>query len=564
MISWIQRTFQQHFRAVFGVLLAVTIVSFIATIGAAPGIGNGERHTTEEDFYGHNLANAAETNAILRDGQDSLRIRDPQEFYYLDADRMRDYAFQRVVALALADQWHLPAVSPDSPEMVAFIEHQPAFAGADGKFDPAAYARFRDQVRSAGEDAEQQFARILSEDYRIQRVERLIGGPGYILPSDVREDLEREDTLWTVDTVSIDYTAFKGPETINGPELTKYFSANAQRYTIPARVSVGYIDFPAAQYMAQVQVTDAEARAYYDRNPARFPKPAADKAPVPLKPQVAPKSNPDADFAAVRPQVVAALKMDQARNLATKDASDFSYALYQAKVTPGPTLQDFLAAHHVTEKTLPPFSADAAPAELGGSADAASTAFGLTADHFFSEATPTPNGAVVMIWKGNEAPRQPLLAEVRARVEADYLADQKRQAFTAAGARLKADIAARMKQGLAFDKAVSAAAAAEGLKVTVKALPPFKLSDRPQDVNPVLLQTISNLSPGQISDVTIEGNEGLMVYDQSRQLPDLAKSAGRFAEVRGREAMYFSQVTANEFLGELVAARLKGTPIERE
>ena len=39
MISWIQKYFQHHFRIIFAVLLAVTIISFIFTIGASPGIG---------------------------------------------------------------------------------------------------------------------------------------------------------------------------------------------------------------------------------------------------------------------------------------------------------------------------------------------------------------------------------------------------------------------------------------------------------------------------------------------------------------------------------------------
>jgi peptidyl-prolyl cis-trans isomerase D len=41
MISWIQRTFQHHFRTIFAILLALTIISFIFTIGASPGIGRG-------------------------------------------------------------------------------------------------------------------------------------------------------------------------------------------------------------------------------------------------------------------------------------------------------------------------------------------------------------------------------------------------------------------------------------------------------------------------------------------------------------------------------------------
>lgn len=561
MISWIQRTFQHHFRAVFAVLLAVTIISFIATIGAAPGIGNGERKVTEADFYGHNLANGMDVRNIMMDGDVSIELQAPQEYNYLEEAQRREYAFQRVAALALADQWHLPPAAPDSPQMVDFIKRLPVFAGPDGQFDPQRYAAWRARARESGENNEEAYMRIISDDERIQRVEMLLGGPGYILPSDVRDELTIEDTAWTISTATVDYAAFKGPTELPPAAVERFFQANISRYMIPAKVSVGYVDFPDSRYLSQVQVTDAEVRAYYDRNPARFPKPLPAKLAGPLK-APAVKSDPNADFAAVRPEVEKALKLERAHTLAVKDASDFTYALYQAKVSPGPTLQAFLAAHHVEEKSLPSFSADAAPAELGGTSDVATAAFALNQEHFFSEATPTPDGAVVMLWKGDEAPRQPLLAEVRSRVDADYLADRKRAAFMTAGATLKADIAARMKQGLTFDKAAAAAGAAEGLKVTVKNLPTFKMSDRPSDVDPALMQMIDNLTPGKISNLTFLGSEGVLVYDQARKAPNLTASSVRFASVRAREAMVASHMTASQVLGELVDAKLKGTPLD--
>ena len=68
MISWIQRTFQQHFRAVFGVLLAVIIISFIMTINTSSGLGGGDRRMAEQDFFGHNLASGADVQQMISDG----------------------------------------------------------------------------------------------------------------------------------------------------------------------------------------------------------------------------------------------------------------------------------------------------------------------------------------------------------------------------------------------------------------------------------------------------------------------------------------------------------------
>ncbi|HEY3755345.1 MAG TPA: hypothetical protein VGL42_04285 [Opitutaceae bacterium] len=562
MISWIQRTFQQHFRAVFGVLLAVIIISFIITIGASPGIGNGDRRVTEQDFYGQNVASTAVVDRIERDGRESIQLQEPSALYYLTTQQVRAYALSRVAALALANQWHLPEIASDSQEMVAFIRRTPAFFGQDRQFDAQRYAEIRDQYRAAGPSGEEYLAMILAEDYRIQKVEALLGGPGFIPANDIRNDFLDQETTWTVSTATVDYASFKGPSSATDEQLRKYFSAHAAQYTIPTRVSVGYVDFPASKYLASIHPTDAEVREYYDRNPSRFPAPAPKTAPGSKTP---PKADPNADFAAVRSQVQLAAAMDQARSKAAQEASDFAYALYQSKATRGPALDQFLASHHVVEKSLPAFSENDVPAELGGSPEAAEAAFQLNAEHFYSEsATATPTGAVVLLWKGTEAPRQPLLTEVRSKVEADYLNAQRHDEFVAAGARLRTAIQADLKKGMNFGAAAIAAGNDEKLKVTVKNIPAFQAVNGIPDLSPALRPAFDTLSQGQISELQFDGTNGVLVYADSKKLPDPAKAAGQFAMMRARESMTFSAATANEYLGEMVDLKIKGTPLATE
>ena len=52
MISWIQKTFQHHFRTVFAVLLVLIIISFVVGINASGGFGQAERRHVDRPFFG--------------------------------------------------------------------------------------------------------------------------------------------------------------------------------------------------------------------------------------------------------------------------------------------------------------------------------------------------------------------------------------------------------------------------------------------------------------------------------------------------------------------------------
>jgi peptidyl-prolyl cis-trans isomerase D len=563
MISWIQRNFQRHFRTIFALILGVMIISFVFTIGATPGIGHSDSRTQSKPFFGYNLESTDDQHHIFGDASLSVYLR-----YHIPVNevaRLEPYALERTASIALADQLQIPAPSQDI--LADYIKTMGAFANANGEFDPNLYNTFRETKVLPGFDSATTVAdvsRVLTDDWRAEQVRKLLGGPGYVLPGDIKAQLARDDTQWTLTVASADYTKYAPALTPTLAEITKFFEANPDRYQIPDRVSVDYLEFPAADFVPQVNVTDAEVRDYYDANPARFPKPAASKALA--------KPTPDDDFAIVRPQVEAALKLERAQNLAAQAASDVALALYNEKVDGvTPQLDAFLAEHHLALKSLAPFAADAPPAELGGSPEVASQAFQLGKNHFFSDAIATPAGSVILLWKETLPAYTPLLSEVQDKVTADYKEAQKKNLFiNELGQTIHDQLVARLKAGNTFDQAVVAANLAanilstanptspsSGVKLETKKFPPFTPRQPPRDLAKAIRDNLNRLETGNVSDLIFSDNKGWFVYVVAKKRPDLTEANPQFASARDTLAPRVAKDTLGATLVELITREQK-------
>jgi peptidyl-prolyl cis-trans isomerase D len=555
MITWIQRYFQSHFKVIFAVLLGVLIISFVFTIGAAPGIGQADRQVVDRDFFGYNLSHQSDQERLMGDAGLSANLR-MGAFGNLDAEQVQNYAFQRAATLHLADQWHIPdATASEIEEQVKSLR---MFAGPDGQFDAKAYQTFRDNLKtSPGGLNEADIVRVIGDDIRAEKVQNLLAGPGYVLPAEVKTQLSQVDTSWTLATAAVDYAAFKPEIKPTDAELTQFFEQSGGRYDIPPRMVVSYVDFPAANYLPNVNVTEAEIRAFYDANPSRFPKPADPAKPASALPDLTLSTDPAGDFAAVRSQVEEALKQERAQKLAATAASDLSLALYEAKASTPAAVEAFLEKQNLTPKTLPPFTRDAPPPQLGGSPEIAAEAFRLSKDRVTSDALATPSGAVVLIWKETLPSHKPLFAEVRDKVAADYIENERRKRFVELGKTVKAQLEARLKAGDPFEKAAAAAATGTGLEVETKTLPAFTLRNRPQDLDFSVLGTLEGLDQGELSDMVINSDKGLFVYALEKKAPDVSESNPQYAETRAQIASYNGRFGASAYISEMVANELK-------
>ncbi|QYM80035.1 peptidyl-prolyl cis-trans isomerase [Horticoccus luteus] len=549
MISWIQRTFQRHFKIVFLLILAAMAIPLIVIFTPSSGIGGADRHYARQEFFGLNLGSPSDQARLMGDAQLSVYLQAGGPA--LEGAQMQQYALTRYAALNLADRFHLPAST--SAEVAEHIKTLRAFSGQDGEFDAQRYARFRDSLKTNPNLSEADVARIVGDDVRVQKLQKLLAGPGYLLASDVRDQLARADSKWTLAVATADFKNFNPTITPTDAELAKYFADNSARYEIPPRVVASYIQFPSSAYLGAVNITDADAKAYFNQYPGRFQKPAGDaKNPAATKPAEA------ADFELVRPQVETALKAERARKLALKAASDFSLALYEGHVAAdSPALASLVSAHKLVVRPLAPFTHDAGPAELGGSPDIADAAFKLNTDRWFTDALAVPEGAVVLFYHETQPTRQPQLAEVRAKVTADYVENEKRQRFAQLGRALQSAVAARLKAGDTFEKAVAASSSA--LKVETKQLAPFTLRDRPSDLDYSVLMSLDRLSKGQLSDVSVNGDKATLVYVVDKQVPDLAENSPAFTAAREQIAQANSGFDASAFLDEVVERELART-----
>jgi len=543
MISWIQRYFQRHFRIIFVVLLGVTIISFIFTIGSTPGIGRAERREVIRDYFGHNLASREDVQRMVGDARISAMLQYGSD---VEGDRLQTFAFQRAAALHFADEMHIPQTS--AAEMTDYIKSLRIFAGKDGRFDASRYDSFRNGLRSSAFFSEADIARVMAEDARMGRIQQLLAGPGYVLPSEVRSVIAKADTSWTVSTATVDYAQYDPGISPTDAEISKFFSENSFRYTIPPRVSVDYVQYPAEAFVKQSAPTEDEVKEYYKANPAKFSKALPAKAP-------SVKTDPDADYKAVQSIVRIELQLEKAKRAAVKEASDLAYALYEGKVTRGAPLDSFLAGRKLKLASLEPFTRESGPAELGGSHEIANAAFELNASRFYSEGLPGPGGAFVLFWKESLPAHEPALADVREKVRADAIDDMKRKRFIELGRTLKASIERQIKAGEPFEKAAEEAGGP--VKLAVKSYPAFTYRDQPHDIDQAVVGTLGRLEKGGVSDMAITADKGIIVYAADKKAPPLDESTGRFVQVRAQLATVYSQTDSYSILGEVTDRELK-------
>ncbi|MDO8540918.1 MAG: peptidyl-prolyl cis-trans isomerase [Opitutaceae bacterium] len=558
MISWIQRYFQHHFKTIFAILLLMMVIPLIWVFNPSSGVSGADHRNVEREFFGYNLGLAGDQQRLMGDAQLSVGLQFGA-FSGLEPEQVQNYAFQRAASLHLAEKWHIPAATPD--EVTQAIKNLRIFTGQDGQFDPKAYSTFRDNLKTNPRGmSEADIVRVLGDDVRVAKVNKLLAGPGYVSPADVKAQLVRADTTWTLATATADYAAYKPDLKPTDAELTKFFEENSFRYEIPPRVVASYVEFPSSNFMVNVNVTEAEVRAFYDANPARFPKPAEAKPAAEAgkpAPDVTKPSDPAADFAAVRPTVEAELKRERAQRLAAKTASDVALAAFEGKVKNEAALQTFLSGRKLTARPLAPFTRETGPTELGGSRQTADEAFRLNKDRFVSEAVTTANGVAVLFWKETLPAQKPLFSQVREKVAADFTEGEKRKRFVELGKTMKGQVEARLKAGDTFEKAAETVASSTGLKLETKSLPAFSHRDRPPELDYSVLGSLDRLEKGQVSDMVITADKGIFVFAAEKKVPDTSESNPRYAETRSQIATYNSRMGTQAYIAELVEKELK-------
>lgn len=547
MISWIQRYFQKHFRLVFAIILiAVALPMVVIYSSSGGGGGRSAGKLLERPFFGYNLGNAEQTRRIFTDATWSIRLK--AGYDALQSDQLQQYGLQRIAGLALADELHLPVPTPD--QVAKSVTTLRAFQNEAGQFDQDRYNKFGDALKSGSAGVTgADINRILRDDVRLEGLGKLVGGPGYVLPHDVKQQLILADSSWTVQVATLDYAAFSPALNPTEETLKKFHEDNAFRYEVPARPRLSLVEFKGAEFVPPVAPTEADLRAFYNSNPTRFPVPSETD-----KKDDKPAAGATVDnFPKVRAQVEATLKQAVGARGASKAANDFATALFDRKLAANSAeLAAFLAEQHRPAKALAPFAPDQPPAELGWLANYAEQISRLSKERHFSDPLPGTDSFVVLLWNESLPGYKPLFAEVRDRVLADYKDSEKRKLFIARGQALRAQLQAAAKVAPAN---FATAAAAE--KLELKSFAGFTLRQPPQDMPYPAFGALQGLEAGQVAEMVADGDKGYLVYAQEKKQPDLTPANPRYAELQQQMMARIAASNSSTYLAGLVESELK-------
>ena len=547
MISWIQRYFQKHFRLVFAVILIAVAVPMVFIYSASGGTGDGKHagKLLERPFFGYNLGNAEQTRRIFSDGTWSIRLK--AGYDALQGDQLQQYALQRIAGLALADELHLPV--PTADQVAKGVANLRAFQNEQGQFDQARYTQFADSLKTRNDLTGADINRILRDDVRLEALAKLVGGPGYVLPHDIKQQLILADSTWTVQVATLDYASFNPALNPAEDTLKKFQADNAFRYDVPARPRLSLVEFKGADYLPSVAPTEAELRAFYNSNAARFPADADKKDD---KPAIAPTATVD-NFPKVRAQVEASLKEAVGARGASKAANNLATAIFDRKLTANsPELAAFLVEQRRPAKALAPFAPDNPPAAMTWLANYAEQISRLSQERHFSDPLPTTDSFVILLWNESLPGYKPLFTEVRERVLADYKDGEKRKLFIARGQALRTQLATAAKTS-----PVNFALTAAAEKLEVKSYAGFNLRQPPQDIPYQAFSALQGLEAGQVSEMSSDAEKGYLVYAQEKKRPDLTPGSPRYAELQQQMMLRTAANNGSTYLGERVERELK-------
>jgi len=504
MISWLQTRFQKHYQVLFLVLLAVIIVAFVFTIGASPGIGRAERTGPRREVFGVSLTTEQDQRDFFEVAQISAYLQTGSQS--IGGAEVQDFAFQRAATISIANSLNLPG--PSAEQLDEYIRTLKVFAGPDGQYDNEIYARFLDNVAVNPMLSESIVAYVLNEDYRGQEANKLVGGPGYVLDSEARTQQDRLKAVWTVAEGTLSLAGFDPVIESTDEELEAFFEQNSFRYEIPERMSVGYVVFDPADHTESVELTEAELELHFGTNKGRY------QSIFDAGSEESDEARPEVQLEDVRDTVDSDLRLEKAKNIAVRTASDFAYALFENNIQPESEAFATMISNSGLEPFLvPAFAMGQIPDGMAWNRQIVEEAFKLTIDHWFSDPLTVGTTVILIFYQDRLASYTPEFADVRTQVSTDYAAERKRELFITKGEELSAQLQNSIDAGMTF----SDAAAEAGLEA--KEWTDFTFQAPPEDFNYSILSRLDQIPVGGVSDMVVARDQGSIVHVISRSVP---------------------------------------------
>ncbi len=432
---------------------------------------------------------------ILRTGK-PLRITEQID------QLLKEQAWQRLAILKKAAKMGL-VVSKE--QLVTAIRQQPVFLNQQtGQFDRQAYDAFFAQIlpRIGVNMSPKGFETMISENLLIEKASSMAIQSALVTDAEVDHAFHVYSDKLTVQYASIPQSLATPPETTEA-DAREYYNKYPNQFTYPDKVKVRYVDFPVADYTADIEVTDEMLAQVYDDNKQMFMVEGTEDS---ASPEYKPLEE-------VKDTIIEEIKGGMGRKKAANDAGLFVSKLSSQAGTFDKLAQDA----GKTIASTPPFALTDTVRDIDPTANFARAAFGLEddANHYYSDPVIGKEHVYILVLQSKMPSFLPGFEIVADEAMTAAKASAAEKAYAQKAEAIHADLETALKAGASFEDAASKA----GLTITTTE--PFSAAEPPEDDlgQNILRQTVL-FDAGTLVDLIPTEEEFIVAYISAREPAD--------------------------------------------
>lgn len=254
---------------VLKIILAVIILSFVLTGVSGYLISDTKDYTAKVN--GQKIPIYDFERAVQnRTGQLQEQLGEQYSVFADNPDYMkqlRQDVLSNLIDQTLLEQYAKElGLSIDAEQIKDEIRKTTIFQNDEGRFENNRYLQVLENNRITPE----QYSEYVRKQLRDKQLAKGYSLGGFVLPDEAKRIAELTLQEREVRLATVNVSSLRDKQSVSDDELQKYYQQNENRFMVPERIKVDYIEIDAAAMSEDVDVTSAEISAYYESNKARY------------------------------------------------------------------------------------------------------------------------------------------------------------------------------------------------------------------------------------------------------------------------------------------------------